>query len=326
MSLYYTINITAAFNTPTSPPSIPVTFIGTMTTDLAGNITNLTYTGAPANVSITPVTPDPAIPTLFNNIYDPAADPFIDIFIPFTANTGFGNILTYDAGRTAPANFTTGFLNISCSNIIGGSFITSYNQNGPAEGLESTAYTNIGFIIEVVATNICFPAKTPVMLDQGMINIEEIDPSIHTINDKPIVAVTQSKSSKDFLVCFDKDALGENMPSQDTLVSGEHKILFDGHMIKAKQFIYYFENVYKVKYDGEMLYNVLLDDYSKMSVNNLTVETLHPNSPIARLYNGKEEKDIPKQAIEKVMNKMVMTKKNESSSQMNKKMYMFLTR
>ena len=324
MSLYYTINITATFVSPT-PSNIPVTFIGTMTTDLAGHITNLTYTGAPANVSITPVTPDPAIGALFNNLYDPAADPFIDIFIPFTPNTGFGNILTYDAGRTPPANFTTLFLNISSSNIAG-TTITSFNQNGPAEGLENTLYISDEFIIQVVVTNICFPAKTPVMLDQGMINIEEIDPSIHTINDKPIVAVTQSKSSKDFLVCFDKDALGENMPSQDTLVSGEHKILFDGHMIKAKQFIYYFENVYKVKYDGEMLYNVLLDDYSKMSVNNLTVETLHPNSPIAHLYNGKEEKDIPKQAIEKVMNKMVMTKKNESSSQMNKKMYMFLTR
>jgi hypothetical protein len=55
-------------------------------------------------------------------------------------------------------------------------------------------------------------------------------------------------------------------------------------MIKAKEFINYFENVKKVKYTGEILYNVLMDQPDKMMVNNLICETLHPENGIAKLY------------------------------------------
>lgn len=180
-------------------------------------------------------------------------------------------------------------------------------------------------IITIATSNICFPAKTPVTLDQGIINIEEIDPSIHTIDNKPIVAVTQTKSFKDYLVCFDKDALGANLPSANTLISPEHKILHNGHLIKSKDFVDHFEHVYKVNYNGEILYNVLLDDYYKMSVNNLTVETLHPDCDVARLYNGREKTIKSDQAITKVMNKMVITKKKELKEE-KKNTYMFLAR
>ena len=48
-----------------------------------------------------------------------------------------------------------------------------------------------------------------------------------------------------------------------------------------------FENVIKVKYTGEILYNVLMEEYSQMCVNNLICETLHPNNIIAKLYTKK---------------------------------------
>ena len=54
-------------------------------------------------------------------------------------------------------------------------------------------------------------------------------------------------------------------------------------MIKAKDFIQKFDNVYKVKYTGEILYNVLMEDYDKMMVNNLICETLHPENTLAKL-------------------------------------------
>ena len=55
-------------------------------------------------------------------------------------------------------------------------------------------------------------------------------------------------------------------------------------MIKASQFIGRIENVYKIKYTGEILYNVLMEDYEKMMVNNIMCETLHPMNGIAQLY------------------------------------------
>lgn len=55
-------------------------------------------------------------------------------------------------------------------------------------------------------------------------------------------------------------------------------------MIAAKHFVNNFENVKKVKYNGETLYNVLMEEADKMMVNNLICETLDPENSIAKLY------------------------------------------
>ena len=57
-------------------------------------------------------------------------------------------------------------------------------------------------------------------------------------------------------------------------------------MMEAQEFIDKFDNVYRVKYTGEILYNVLMEKYEKMMVNNLICETLHPENIVARLYTG----------------------------------------
>jgi N-acetylneuraminic acid mutarotase len=135
--------------------------------------------------------------------------------------------------------------------------------------------------------NICFPAGTLVQTDQGKIAIDQIKPYIQTINRKPIKYITKTISTDEYLVEFKKNSLGPNSPSQNTLISYEHKILFNGQMCTARSFLNKFNNVVRVKYTGEFLYNVLMEEYSKMSVNNLICETLHPNNEIARLYNKK---------------------------------------
>ena len=132
-------------------------------------------------------------------------------------------------------------------------------------------------------SNICFPAKTPVRTDSGIINIEEIDPNIHTIRNKKIIAITKTITQDKYLVCFEKDSLGHNMPSQKTVISKNHKVFYKGIMIKAKDFINKFENVSKLKYTGEILYNVLMEELDKMVVNNLICETLDPENSIAKL-------------------------------------------
>jgi hypothetical protein len=126
---------------------------------------------------------------------------------------------------------------------------------------------------------ICFPAGTPVLTDQGSIAIEKINPKINTIKDKNIIAVTKTTTIEDNIVCIEKDALGTNIPSQKTFISRNHELFYNKQMIKAK-------NLIDKKYNGEILYNVLLDKYDKMIVNNLIVETLDPENIIAKLYNG----------------------------------------
>ena len=61
------------------------------------------------------------------------------------------------------------------------------------------------------------------------------------------------------------------------------------------------KEVNKVKYTGEMLFNVLLEDYSVMNVNNLKCETLHPDNVIAKLYTC-DFSESYKQKVVSIMN------------------------
>lgn len=140
--------------------------------------------------------------------------------------------------------------------------------------------------LDIPISNICFPAGTTIVTDQEMVSIENIKPDFHTILNKKILFVTMTKILDDYLICFDKNALGINYPSCKTLMSKDHNVLYNGKMVKAKYFVGYFDGVKKIKHDGEPLYNVLLKTHETMIVNNLIVETLHPKNIIARLYLG----------------------------------------
>lgn len=133
-------------------------------------------------------------------------------------------------------------------------------------------------------SNVCFPAGTPISTNQGNIPIEKLNPAIHTIRNKKIVAITRTVILDKFIVCFEKNALGNNIPSQKTYITKNHKVFYGGQMYKAHEFIEMFDKVYRKSYHGEVLYNVLLEDHNKMVVNNLICETLHPDNPLAKLY------------------------------------------
>ena len=129
----------------------------------------------------------------------------------------------------------------------------------------------------------CFPANTPIMTDQGIFPIEKINP-LNTIRNKKIIAITQTVTTDKYLVCFEKDSISNNIPCEKTIISKNHLVFNRGCMIKAKEFIGKYQNIYKINYNNEILYNVLLEDYDKMIVNNLICETLHPDNAVAKLY------------------------------------------
>ena len=80
-------------------------------------------------------------------------------------------------------------------------------------------------------------------------------------------------------------------------------------MKEAHTFLDKFENIYKVKYNGEILYNILMEEYTSIRANNLICETLNPKNLIAKLDSrqckySKEEKIM----IKKLLNDAVQKK------------------
>ena len=156
-------------------------------------------------------------------------------------------------------------------------------------------YNNDGNIVRtttrgVPTSNICFPAGTPIKTDQGLVAIEKINTDFHTIDKQRIVDVTKTKTSDAFLVKFKKHALAKNYPIKDTVMSQKHKVLYKGKMREAKSFLGAgFKKVGKVSYNGEVLYNVLLDKHGVMGVNGMVCETLHPEHVIAKLFSKKSK-------------------------------------
>ena len=147
---------------------------------------------------------------------------------------------------------------------------------------------SLGFLLQQnPISNICFPAGTPIKTDQGNVHIDKIDTTYHTINNQPIEHVTQTITNDTYLICFEKNALGTNYPSRKTVMSKDHKIYYRRKMVPANHFLTLSNGVRKVKYSGELLYNVLLSKPSTMYVNNILCETLDPENIIAKLYKSK---------------------------------------
>ena len=206
--------------------------------------------------------------------------------------TSIGNSVFYSCTALSSVYFLGNIPTIASSNFTENMNDTAYYIKDATNTDRLTMFSKREVFIpdrevsipDTPISNICFPAKTPITTNQGIVPIDEINPEIHTIRNKKIVAITKTVTQDKYLVCFEKNSLGNNMPSQRTLMSKNHLVFYYGHMRKAKDFISRFENVKKVKYTGEILYNVLMEDYEKMLVNNLICETLHPENDIAKVY------------------------------------------
>jgi alpha-tubulin suppressor-like RCC1 family protein len=186
----------------------------------------------------------------------------------------------------------------------------SYIMNMPEDNITEDNVT------DNIIANICFPAGTPVLTDQGLIAIDKIDIELNTINQKRIIDITKTISKETFLVCFEKDALVNDKPSQETIISPGHQIMYEGIMHEAKWFIEKFPGVKAIPYTGEPLYNVLLEKHDVMNVNNLICETLLPDNPIAKFYTkqcklSQENRDIMIKILQGCLDRNDITRYNQ---------------
>ena len=187
---------------------------------------------------------------------------------------------TFSTGLTSGTSYAVTIYSYSSST-------QSYVLNYSTGTISSSNITSVSLVFSDTTTpggTVCFPANTPVLTNEGYIPIDKIDPTVHTIRHKKIIAVTKTVSTDKHLVRIAKNALGENYPSKTVYSSRNHKVFYKGQMVKAKHLVELVENVTLSPYNGEPLYNILLEQHEKMQVNNLIVETLHPEHKVAKLY------------------------------------------
>ena len=97
----------------------------------------------------------------------------------------------------------------------------------------------------------------------------------------------------------------------------DHAIFFKGKMKKAINFLQNSTGVYKVKYKGESLYNVLMEEHDKMMVNNLICETLSPKNHMAKMFTLLQKYTPDQQTILiKEYNDFVIKSNNFSKKQL----------
>ena len=241
-----------------------------------------------------------------------------------SGSTNSGSTTSYSKVITITSNTSAGstLVKVPSFGIVLNAILYLVNQNNESETAVVTGFGSIyvnqplkysypaGSLIYVYPPNtsisdilaeqnqtipiadICFVKNTPIETDQGIIPIYKIDPKLHTINNKKVVAITKSVAEEKYLVCFEKNSLGENIPNTRTIVSKYHKVQNKkGKMIEAYKFLEFYDNVKKIEYRQEILYNILMENYEKVNVNNLICETLHPDNIIAKLYKNNYTKE-----------------------------------
>ena len=148
-----------------------------------------------------------------------------------------------------------------------------------------------GIFSEVIsASNICFPAGTVLSLDQGDVEIQNVDTKKHTLDGKPILFVTKTAPNKPDVVCFEKDAFAPNVPSQRFECSRAHGIEFEGVRKMAEDWVNA-DQIHFVPNTHKFLYCLLLETHEMMDVYNIRAETLNPVRKVAQMYFAQLKKE-----------------------------------
>ena len=169
---------------------------------------------------------------------------------------------------------------------VTGSFNGTLNIGSGVPTVTSTITAGSNGFLAKYTTNhsepICLVSGTPILTDQGIVAIEKIDTAVHTISGKRIVAVTRAITPEKNLICFEPHSVAINCPTKRTVMTPGHEVLYKGKLVQAKHFVGKLNGVHTVPYDGKVVYNVLLQQHGVMSVNNMVVETLHPQNKVAK--------------------------------------------
>jgi len=145
----------------------------------------------------------------------------------------------------------------------------------------------VGAIVPPATTQNCFRKDSLVQTDQELIKIQNIIANYHTINNKPVKAITSAFNIDGVLVKIEKECLGKDLPASTTFMQKDHKLLislFEFASLLTSGKISFVESDPK-----EILYNVLLDNQEIMLVNGVSVETQNPELEISKYHMNPSE-------------------------------------
>jgi len=152
-------------------------------------------------------------------------------------------------------------------------------------GIQSTACMFSTSVSLIPIANVCFTDSTIINTDQGKISVKSIDTTVNTIYGNKIVAITKTLLTDSYLVKLEKDCIKMNCPSETIILSSAHLVLYNETLIPAKDI----REGIKIPYDGQLMYNIVLDKHSLVEAHNLYIETLYPENNTAMMFKHRIE-------------------------------------
>ena len=207
-----------------------------------------------------------------------------------SAFNGASSLTSITLPSTLTGISSNAFWEVGLGNVYIADIVTFNANNGTTFGYGdnvdfygATTVTIAGpasTVVEDATSNICFLGDSMVKTDQGEFPIENLE--FETLHGERFVR-TKTKFLGDYLVVIEKDSLGNQVPNKKTVITPEHKVFINGVMTEAKKLVNN-DTIYKCKYKGEYVYNILQEEHSDMYVNNMLCETLDPSNSIRKLY------------------------------------------
>jgi hypothetical protein len=195
----------------------------------------------------------------------------MDLYTIYAAGLNVRNIVSATYTSVNPVLSVGDKITVEDLDLVIGSVTIdeSVSASGAAASVSTNSYGGAG--------TVCFGPGTPVLTDQGEIAIEEITEE-NTINNEPVVDIVRQRLKANEIVLMKKDCFESNCPSQDTLITNDHLVYipYRKRWYSAKRLVNG-NNIINIKPPCLHVYNVLMESHSQMKVNNMTVETLHPN-------------------------------------------------
>jgi surface protein len=170
-------------------------------------------------------------------------------------------------------------------------------------------YVILTEIVPTVLAKICFRKGTLVDTDQGSVEIDKIDKNYHTIRNLEIMQLTKTLLEEQ-LVTVESNALEHNVPCTNTVMSRLHGVFYKNEWLPIEDLVNG-TTIYYINNDSEIVYNILLKKHSHMIVNNMIVETLHPDNMTSMIcmaiesYTNRQKCDIIKKVNDVIKRKKI---------------------
>ena len=177
-------------------------------------------------------------------------------------------------------NFTAAQINAWDS--AGSVTVSFYIRTGTSDFWRTNGHWQTAFEILPEGAE-CFLGPTKVKTDQGLIAFNQLT-KYNTIANQKIKKVVKMYNSDDNLIFIKKHAFGKNIPNKNTYIGRNHGIYIDGKLVRARNLINKKNVQQHVRHTNDIIYNVLLEKYSIMYINNMPCETLNENDPSVLKY------------------------------------------